>query len=242
MARGHVDWGQGQAIETIHTISDVGEIVYRLGGMISNSRSGNAVFIADFSDGIEAWIQTVSAATSYIKAMVSNILTGGASALLHAHSLAGSYAILGKRITLPDYNRVGLELYFRQISTGYIDIIDLYHVDGSTSAWARVRLDWVNLKVQIIDATLGTVNVGSITSSFRTLNTYHNLKLVVDFDTNTYRYLILDERRFDLTDYSLSVAGSSDCANLQMNISAYGDAAKVDELMVDNIIVTINEP
>lgn len=242
MAHGFRDFGQYGAGAVAFPVSDMGELAARLGSINVFDRRGETVWMDDFEEAPLKWATGTGGTGASVARSTTTAKNGLASCLLDPGGAEDDYAYIRKYLTTPQQVRLGSESSFTyntglkklrwefQIYDGtdvhgglveYIvssDICRIYDYGAST---------WVNL-----------VTVGLLSD----VTMWNILKLVIDYDTDKYVRLLLNEDEFDLSAYSLDVSTDSTAPHLRVYIGAYNQGGADNFAYIDDVIITQNEP
>jgi len=200
LARGAPDWGVYSPIIDLSKAFDEVETSVRLGGVVGFDRSGNAIFIDDFSSGLSRWRKIQWAGEKVVCRYGSNIFGGYSVRIQDDGSNDHAPAI---------YTR--LPLYFNQ-SVGFEVVASWYYL--------RTRLDLIlqfDYATKIctykarVNNELGLIQVLDSDGSWKTVGTFTSMgsggmqtfyfKMIVDDSENRYREVRFNGRRFDAKAY-----------------------------------------
>jgi len=235
MVHGHKDFGQGQEAIIIHTVSDLGELASRLGSPNKFHRGGNVIFQTDFEHGLN----NCEFSTGH----------GGASYYLtDAQTYSGGVACYLKNmgidiLTRPiELTKIGFEITWLPIEDVNSLTFQIIHDDGLI-AYKYQFVIWIVAEiVQVYDSA----GVGQTISTYDFNDVYINLwninKIVVDIKAGLYDKIYFNDLIFDVSEYEPEETLSSGDKRLTCTFMCNPVVTEIAEVIIDNIIITINEP
>jgi hypothetical protein len=242
MAKGQPDFGALAPTETIAGLSDMGELAARLGSVVIFDRRGNVIAIDYFDSGIEQWHKYGDA--GYSVDWDGNYAKSGAfSCKLTTGPVAGNTVTIERYISVPVLSSLGMEVSFSYLKNWRYLNLEMQILDGIYAYLARIRLDYVNNKLQYFDSAAhyqdipgGSYICGEVPNEFDTL------KFVADFTTAKYKRLISNNREFDLSEIDIRKYGQVETPLMYCSAVLTTNAAEAAIGYIDDIIITQNEP
>ncbi len=243
MAHGHPDYGVGSPLQTVHTSTDIAELAARLGSPDTFDRRGNVLWMDDFEGGIEKWeFGSVPAGGSLVWSSDSS-KTGRFCAKMTAVASDGGVSQMTCRLAYPVTTRLGFEVAFSlpvedlalislqlQLFLGGVGHLAQLSYYGATHT--LVYMDKVLREVPLTPPVeLGTYRIF-----------FHVMKVVIDIETSEYVRAVLDNHEWDLAGGKLDDYMAPDFDEL---VGVFGLLVDTDEephVLVDNCIITMNEP
>lgn len=242
MAHGTPDWGVTAGRVTVYQLTDLAEHAVRLGSIDSHDRRGDVIFLDDFEDGIRKWdVSSASGATALLVPSMARARGGAFSLRMVTGTAAPTIAMAIYRDQFPTLSALGLEISFTIPSGTAFFLAEFRFFNGTslfTPAWQySPATDEFRFRNSLGIMTLLANPI---------LNTndriFHTVKMVVDFVTNLYSRIILNERIF--TTGLGAPPSTPDATNPQLEVRLQLDVgvAGAQTSYVDDVIVTQNEP
>jgi len=186
MPRGQADFGMYAPKTTVAAISDIGELAVRLGSIDTYDRRGNVIFLDDFEENINKWSQVVDGIGGSIALSTDTAKNGAKSAKFVTGNVAGNECQLFRYVHYPTLSKMGIE-----VSTTFtlnLDYVGLYifQDDGVDTAVAGLRYYPTLKSLKYLDSVGGWQVLDDDLTFFRSIHCFCSLKLVADFEKNTY--------------------------------------------------------
>ena len=118
----------------------------------------------------------------------------------------------------------------------------LYYRDGVNRHGAQLRYDPATGNWDIFDDTPGWQTVLKGYKIQQGSNAWHEVKIVADFENDTYMRLLVGENAVDLTAYGLKLTSSGALGRVEARFKAEGSATAHGPCYLDAVIITQNEP
>lgn len=242
MAHGHPDYGQDTSKETIHAVTDIGELAVRLGSIVSYDRRGDVIFLEDFSGDLGRWISYSPPAGFPAVISSERFRSHGFSCKVTTNADLLVFSGIQKYLPLPVYAGIGLEVSF-SIDRLVTDIEIYIRVhDGADYYQFKAHLAPTTGQLWITNEAGGEVEVGRYGRVGYEETQFHTLKLVGDYTTNMYKRVLFNEFSKDLSAYKGYTTGSGADKELQILIVAGRPLGAGQLCWFDDVIVTQNEP
>lgn len=235
MPRGHKDYGQGQETEIIHTVSDLGELAARLGSPNKFHRGGNVIFQTSFENGLN----NCKFSTGW----------GGASYYLtDAYTFSGGIACYLKSMGIDiwvrpiELTKIGFEIAWLPIKDVNTIELSLVYDDGLIAYNYNFSI-WIVHEIIQVDDSLGvghTISNYDFNSPY--INLWHIMKGVIDIENLVYDKFFFNHLSFDVSGYEPRQSATSGDKRLKCTFIPNPTPANVSEVIIDDIIITINEP
>jgi hypothetical protein len=242
MPHGQPDYGAQAPKTTIYGLSDLGEVVARLGGIVTYDRRGDVIFLDDFESGIANWY-TYGSGTGYDVAQSSVLPKAGSFSLkLTGGSDTSLYAAAQRVISPPPLSKFGLEVAWCPW-TAYDVIyvtIDLGDADGTHKG--VIRHDYTAKTLAYYDSAGNYQSFATGIQVAVGLKQFHMIKLVIDPATDKYVRCLYDGNEYDLSSYDLYTAAAAEVPNILMDFWLTSRSGENDVAYIDNVIATQNEP
>lgn len=243
MVHGHADYGVGTPTATVHTLSDMAELAARLGSPDTFDRRGNVLWYDDFEGGIEKWGFGSVPPGGALEWSSESSKTGRFSAKLTAPAALGGVSHMWCRLAYPLTARLGMEIAFSlpvanlalitlqlQLYLSRVGHLAMLAYDGTTRSLSYFERDAGEV------ALTPPVNLGTFA------NYFHVLKVVVDIETSEYVRAVLDNYEWDLSGEKLQDYIAPAYDELLGIFGLLVDTVTQPHVLVDNCIVTMNEP
>lgn len=242
MAHGQPDFGMYTQKKTTYGLADMGELVARLGSIVTHDRRGDVIFLDDFESDIVKWGATLggvgaaavmSPEAARSRAFSAKLVTGDADGDATYIETWNPYPVLGK---------FGLEV---SISIGgLIENVQItFQVyDGTNYHLGDVYFAPQTNRLTILDGATGLPVLIDTVDLYETFVLFHTFKVVCDFQANQYVRLILNDIEYDISGYALFTFGSGIAAHLRAVVLAENFAAGNHHIYVEDVIITQNEP
>lgn len=241
MVHGTPDWGFAKQ-DTVHILSDdLAELAARLGSIHVYDRAGYILWTDDFSKGPGAWYSAVDGTGSSVELSAIYPLWPPYCLKMVAGSNGSRVAEIRRYFAPPVIGKIGIEVAICFLSDFDYFLMEFRLDDDSYIHRARITLDDTNDKVYYTDSDNALQELGGFERHGGIRGGYQHLKLVVDFSTDTYVRLLLDDLSYDLSSYDLRVVGDPSLPALYIKIELYGRDGQNDSCNIDGVIVTQNE-
>jgi len=243
MAHGHADYGVGSPIQTVHTSTDIAELAARLGSPDTFDRRGNVLWYDDFEGGVEKWTYVTDGVGGGLEWSAESSKTGRFSAKLKTPPNDASYGQMRCRIAYPQTSRVGLEIAF-SIPDGLALTYVWLTLHIRTSAWlhsAQLKYDVPTDTLAWREGALWT-DLSPVVKLARAAELFHVIKVVADMEKKEYVRAVLDNNEWDLTGETTAGHASPDAAEIRGYVQIRPSTDDEMYILVDNAIITHNEP
>lgn len=239
---GAPDWGVMAGKQTVYALHDMAELAARMGSIDTFDRRGDVVHLEDFEAGGKRYLYYSGGVTSDPVTSVATAKTGAISAKMTTQAEPPYYCTLHAYHPLPRLTGIGFEAAFTLEADHHFVKISLDHYNGADDYYAEVRYDLVDkaLYVRHSDGALKTIASGL--ALFPYYKAWHVIKLVADYKTGKYQRVILDDKQYDLSAYSLYRVGATALVYLLNSIDFYAPGETQLVSYVDDVIITQNEP
>jgi len=223
-----------------------GELATRLGCPTWFDKRGNVFFFDNFEAATLRWEALTTGTGASIALSTTRSYSGVQSVLLTAGSDSTRRATIMRHFGRPPEKRLGISCMWAYESTSPQKLwtVMIWLQVYTTSAYYDATLYY-----DITDDTVKVVTDTGINTVSDTLNLYlddwafHNMKVVLDWETTKYVRGYLDDNEFDLSEYGLQVTALANqkpkLLALVRVLSAAGQNAPV---YIDDVVLTQNEP
>jgi hypothetical protein len=249
MARGHPDYNI--PLTNIGSVSfDIAELAARLGSLSRIDRLGSVIYQDDFDNGLSRWT-LVNGLDAYTHVITSPVFDGDASIKLGVNQPTSLGDAIYKVIPLHDANRMGFEFTYALAPIGEVNVIPEFRA----YIYTMTSLYRCYLKIHPLNHIiyLYTQPEGQPAGYYVALDdmlylapvsnyvTWHHCKIVIDIDKGKYQRLYHDQFTADLTSYPLISGANPGYSGMTLAFFTNLGSAP-GYWILDNLIVTINEP
>jgi len=247
MAHGQPDFGMYAAKKTVFGQVDIGELAARLGSVDTYDRSGDVIWIDDFESGVEKWKHNVSAVDASIVSAEETARNGSFCAKLTAGDTLFGYANMLRTIAFPVLSKISAEFSFTvpEAISANTDVEVRFHIDmraGKKFVEFHIKYDRVTHEISYMRDADDWVWIDT-KELISYMYCFHQIKIVVDFETGKYVRLSLDDSAYDLSD-ATPKSRVVDCTP-SIDIRAWISNKFATEnplFYVDDVIIKQNEP
>lgn len=242
MAHGSPDFGATAQKSTVYGLLDIAELAVRLGSICTFDRRGDVIFIDDFEASLLKW-QVGSLGIGWSATLNNTYARYGAQTVKMVSSTGvGQYVYITRALPIVVPSKIGLEAAFSLGSSEMDFELHAHFYNGTNKYNYKFKYDTDSKAVQIYDVTAGWVTLG--TKNLRTLGwLFHQVKLVVDYNSQKFVRLLLNESAYDISAYSPEVSGNDTAPYVAVQIYNIAQVAAASPVIwIDDFIMTQNEP
>jgi hypothetical protein len=242
MPHGTPDYGVTGGASTVYQVKDLGELAARLGSPITYDRRGDVIWWDDFECGLAKWGIALSGLGAAGAMSTTRARNGRSSLLLTGGSTANRTAIAIHDGPYARLSRFGFEWSFNfPVAFDYVQgTLELY--DGvNHTLWHWLWSDTLNAVQYLDGATALDVTAASVNLTAG-LQGFQTMKLVVDPATGRYVRGLFNDREIELDGVSGLVLPDATPARVQLAIEVHSRAGNNDQVYIDDVIITQNEP
>lgn len=242
MGHGTPDWGVTAGAATVYQLTDLGELAVRLGSIVTHDRRGDVIFLDDFEGGLVAWLRTYGGDGADVQPSIARARSGHYSALLRAGSNVPRLAGLIHRQGFPALGVFGAE--FSWVRETDIETLKMEFNLNTIPHFIRaaMRYEEATNELQYLNSAGGWVAFATGIDPTTRLHTFQTWKLVFDAVSQVYVRAIYNDVTYLLTDIPVQVEPIPLAPHLDYRVELVGRAAQNDEVYVDDVILTQNEP
>jgi len=222
----------------IYTSTDIAELAARQGSPVTFDRRGNVIWYDDFGSSLNKWVIGGVGATCVITNAYAR--ARGLSALLTTGGGLGDIATMQHAEAYPTLSKMGFEFSFDYDGNVCEIRLGTHLYNGTTEYYPFIRWNQPDNDLSYGDETGALVHIAFEELSDVAFNT---MKLVVDFETNQYVRLLLNNLTYDLS--GKGIPSTPDAVTLpQLLLTPRLEALVVGVVgvFVDDVIITQNEP
>lgn len=242
MPRGAPDYSNVKSGEDLHRLDDLAEIPPRLRYPSSIDRAGEVVVLEDFRYGLVGVETAKDDLGSSVTASPLFTRFGGFSAKLARVANALAWARVEAFTPSLESGKIGAEIQFCADTAD--PVVQIYISQYTGSKWLLWGLKWSALtdKIYIGGETVGWTEIGSGYDISQGYHYFHNAKLVVDVANKDYERVLINGAPLTLVAVAAKEEASTALPHVVVYVENYGGTANANELYLDYIIITRNEP
>jgi len=235
------DWGGHYNTGQFYPLYDMAELAARLGSVLTYDRRGALIWAEDFRHGIGSWEEDhfgddVDAALS------ANYWENPPfSAELIVDGTSLSWAVIERRVEVPEVTNVGLQVSVRWGAGSSKFQMYWWQYTGAVYHRAGLIADPVAETVSLFSNEGTTVLVAN-TGDFRDANYFAHFKIVLNLETHELVRAIALGQEYDLSAYTTQAVASGLPPSLKARIVHVSALAGESSIYIDNIIITAAEP
>lgn len=239
---GLADWSSIKRAGPQFTMQDLAELAARLGSPVTFNRLGYVIEMDSFEDGLSRVFTDLSGTGAAVQLSRTAPRTGTYSALLRSGSTPTPWAQIFKHLAYPYLGRIGLEVSVRPTSAFNFVQLHLVVFDGTTRYQGILRYYYATSLLRYLNSGASYVTIDTLPQWPTALPPYHTLKLVVDFATAKHVRVIVDNEVYLLDGVAINSGASAEAAKLFGGVLLEGRSGVNDEMLADDMIITVNEP
>lgn len=207
-----------------------------------HDRRGNVYHVDGFEHGLSGCDTDLSGSGASVSLTSSETRSGSFAAKLTGGSTLTRYATVWYKLPLPPLCKIGVEVTFRLDSNVEYVLLFISYIDGTTEHQGYVRHDTANHKWQYVNSSGVWTDFLTGKQLLEIDYMFHLFKLVIDPNSNKYVRALVSGQEVDMSSYGLYTPTSSVMPHLWVEFFAYSEAGVNGVVILDNIIITINEP
>ena len=242
MAHGHNDYGLNMAKQTIHGVTDLGELAAMLGSIATFDRRGDTIFLDDFEDNIDKWDITLSRAGAAIALSGDTARNGGFSCKITTGNVKNDQEQMARYFSYPVLSKIGFEAHF--VLHEFLQSITLLMIldNGVNTLWSGLRYLPPTDILQYYSDAPGWAQLEAGLPLYPMLQCFNGFKIVADFVNGVYSRAIVGQHTYPMTQAIYETGTLITPNSLGILIQAATDENVSHDCYVDDVIVTQNEP
>lgn len=243
MAHGHPDYGLDTQKQTIHVVTDLGELAARLDSIDTFDRRGDIVWYDDFEDLYNKWIDLGGLDTGSVIQADDRAKRGTHSIEITTGPLAGGGTGAYHEEGYPVLSNFGFEAHFHLLHNTVRAYIETQIFTGTRRfraylVYERDNLRWRYLDLNGVEQDL----LLGVTYPF-SINLFVPCKFVIDITNRTYLRGIFSNQEVDMSAFGVQDTPDLVTApHIQIQIRAFSPGTPDQICYFDNVIITQNEP
>lgn len=242
MSHGHPDYGLEAAKQTIHAVTDYGELAAMLGSIATFDRRGDVIFLDDFEENIHKWDRTLEGDGARIGLSSTTARNGGLCCKITTGDTTGDTEQMSRYLSYPVLSKMGLEISMALHSFASPVIMQLHTDDGTTWTVGGLRYYPNTDTLQYLDSGGVYQTITNTLALYLDVHCFHTFKLVIDLVNGRYTRAIVGPHAYDLSAYPLFTGAFLVHNFLGINIIAEARRDGNEDMYVEDVIITQNEP
>ena len=239
---GGPDWGNRAKADVVFGVQDLGELAARLGAISTFHRAGKVVWQDGFEDGINHWIAQVTGEGGALTWVPTHSRNGATSLRITTGPTTG--ALVGALAWHPyqQLSKLGFEFSFMTLSSVMqaSALLDLFN--GSKHYQAGVLYNYATDGIYYLDSTGAWVAVSTVAPIRVVEGLFNTLKLIIDLPNEKYKSVFLNHLSWSLSSYNLFQETDTTAPGSGLTLQGQSPAAASQDLYLDDIIFTQEEP
>ncbi|RLI52176.1 MAG: hypothetical protein DRP09_18435 [Candidatus Thorarchaeota archaeon] len=236
------DYTTKYKLTTIYSQIDSGELAARLGALSRYDRRGNVIWQTGFEYGMKNWSTLISPGAGTIEASTDHAEIGEYAMKYTHQDVSGNSLMASIRIPPAVLGRQAVELaYSMDPNIAHISLEPTIYT-GSYRLEPKVVIDNANDRITYVDST-GTEQVlATDVFQYNSTSIFHKLKCFYDSEKIEYIRVMLDSVTYDMTGIKMYKVTNTTAPHIWIQIESENGSADTNEMFVDNVILTQNEP
>lgn len=240
--RDYPDFGASITAGRTAQIFDMSELAVRLGGLSWFDRVGNVLMQEGFENGLSAWEVAGYPAGAFPVPDARFFSTVPYAAKLVTTTDSGSYSAIQRAFPFPYVANFGVELHFKSV-VAFKEVywtLDFY--TGTHRYYLGVKVDYADSELQLYTDKPGYEKIDDLNIRLGGNSPFHVLKVTYNLALEKHIRLILDYENYDVSSFGVRKTSTVTVPWLTMQVLLMPVALTKNEVWVDNIIFTIDEP
>ena len=242
MPRGAPDYSNVRAYGPLHRLDDLAELAGRLGSPVTYDRRGSVLFLATFANGSGQFGLTSVGSGASLGVTPETFLSGPFSLRMLTSNVTDEISTVHTRIAIPEKtSKLGLEagVSFTDVEVGFD--IQISHYTGAKLYQYTLIYRSDQDRLYIVSPT-GSGILDDNLVLYPGSHAWHKMKIVVDFENNTYLRALMDEDAYDVSDFDAYVYTNTEPKRIDVRLHGATRDNTTREIHWDNVIITQNEP
>lgn len=236
------DFGVSVTAGRIAQVTDMSELAVRLGGLCWFDRLGTVLMQEGFERGLVNWEHNSYPAGAFAVPSARYYSTVPYSAKLITTTDSGSYSGLNRAFPFPYISNFGVELHFKALVAFKNLYWSLSFYDGTYRYRAETRVNYADSLLELEDADSVYQKIDDLNIRIGANSPFHVLKTIVNLSAETYVRVILDEHDYNVSDITINKRADATSPYLYMLVLLSPVNTVVNQVWIDNIIFTTDEP
>lgn len=245
MPRGQADFGMYAPKTVGATLADMADLAVRLGSIVEYDRRGDVIYIDDFETPKGKYIDA-SYGTGSKAILDSSVAKSGAQSIkLVTGGTINQYSRTQHYMPLSALGRLGLKVsasLHRMDAFASTFVLWLETYTGTQLVNAKIQIDVDGGILKYFDENGWQTFESGLELYALYSFIFHNMKMVIDLDTNKYVRFLIDSLSYDLSAYSLNTSTNTRAPYSVAVFTLTDLYGRVWNCWLDDLVFTINEP
>ena len=225
----------------ITDIVDPGEAAARLGSIVTFQREGTVIWLDDFEAATLGWHEATEDVSGEVALVTTYHRSGSQCVKIYPGTVVDKEAVMENLLPVRSTGKIGYEIAFSGgILCKYVNFVMALY-DGTNRNDATIRFDIVNNRLDYLNDAGGYTNIAATLNLITNPRAFHIIKFVVDFATNTYDRVYLNQNEYDLASAGVHIALNAAWGHLFVGVTVESNNALNAAIFADNFILTENE-
>lgn len=242
LERGLPDWSNVRKRAGIVTLSDLGEIPPRLGSIVRFDRRGDVLFLDPFEDGINKFGTITTGVGAAVTPRLGTARSGAIAVRVLSSATNGEESGIETSVPYGVFVPLGFEISASVPAADYMMRLRLILYTGTTYYEAGIRYRQSTTTFQYLDSAGAWQDLSPTLGLFVAAAAFNTWKLVADPTTGEYRYFLANAKAYDLAGISLRTGASATLPSVYISALASTQESAAVAVLLDDVIVTQNEP
>lgn len=241
MPRSYPDWSNVRREVSYILREDLAELAARLGSIDVFDRRGYVIWWDDFRHGMGAWSTTLDGTGAAAALSASGPKWPPFCLKLTGGSNSDRSAKITRDFGPATAGGMGLEVSIDFLSDFFDFRLEL-ELDNDVAYYLpSIKFSSDTDKIYYFADTGFWLELDDLPLMYHTFSGYHNLKLVVDFDTGYYIRFLLDDVEYDLSDFAIYNTPTFGNYHLRAMIYFRSKDGQNNSCYVDGVMITRDE-
>lgn len=242
MARGQADYGALATKEVGASVSDMGEVAARLGSIVIYDKRGDVVDFDNFEEPVIRWLAGYSVAAGSVQLDSTYAKSGSQTLKIVTGAGASATEVVTTLLSVLASKRLGIEISFKSLSSNVNLHFWIYYYDGIHYYGAELKIDRVLLKIYLKIAAIPETWAEVVDLTTFNADIWYTIKLVMDFNINTYVRLMFSDKEYDVSAYNLLSGNAVISPYVYIGMTIKNRVASSGSVWIDDFILTQEEP
>ncbi len=242
MAHGTPDFGITSGKETVYSLTDMAELVARLGSIVTYDRRGDIFLLNNFEGNINS-VNPFGSGTGHNHYLSQEYARSGEFSYKLIAGSDGNHLCQAYLYSyLPAMSKVGFEISF---NGGHLEQILEWELDvysGTRRVYGIITHNNDTGVLAYYDEDRNYITIASDIHLSVTGGLWHTFKLVIDPTNIKYCRILLDSHAYDLSDYAMYSTASSASPSVNSIVQITGKLGQNTALFIDDWVLTQSEP
>lgn len=241
MGHGRPDASNVVSTTDLYQVTDMAELAARLGSILTYRRSGEVVYLDDFSHGLAHWVDDSAAEGADITLQNDVARSKGVGARLDVPAGGAGIANLRGYFPVVGSERISAQAEFCIAeAVGAVEIA-MTHYDRATAYTWRMRYSPDTSILSYFDADAAYTALADPLYLTQLAHFFHNLKLTIDLSTGEYVRVTVNDNDYSMAGIAAYSTPSAVGPYVRVTFGARSATPAARFVYLDNLILTRNE-